>query len=108
MRLRSGDGNIGDFNAIIALRKLLTRSWGAAGLIGVSIAMFSYFLGRGADDGKIAGMIKARSNCGAALDEGRAGEQGFRDGLQTIDHGILKAWCTGGALSVNACSLYGS
>ena len=42
--------------------------------------MFSYFLGRGADDGKIAGMIKARSNCGAALDEGRAGEQGFRDG----------------------------
>lgn len=53
MRLRSGDGNIGDFNAMIALRKLLTRSWELLALLAVSIAMFSYFLGRGggAEDG---------------------------------------------------------
>lgn len=80
MRLRSGDGNIGDFNAIIALRKLLTRSWELLALLAYNYYV-QLLLGTGADDGKIAGMIKARSNCGAALDEGRAGEQGFRDGF---------------------------
>lgn len=56
---------------------------------------------------KNAGMVKARSNCGAALDEGRAGEQGFRDGRQTIDHGMMKNLVYWWGSSVNACSLYG-
>ena len=46
-------------------------------------------------------MIRARSICGAALDVGMTGEQGFRDDMWRIDHGIMEDWCSGGSLRSN-------
>ena len=67
MRLRSGDGSIGDFSAIIAQQDS-TRSWKQA-----AVSAFNCFLGiflkAEVDDVGVAGVFKARSICGAALEE---------------------------------------
>lgn len=67
MRLRSGDGSIGDFNAIIAV-KHSTLSWKHTGLIRGQV-IIGILLGMGTGHVGVAGVIKARSICGAVLRE---------------------------------------
>lgn len=67
MRLRSGDGSIGDFNAIIVV-KHSTLSWKPVGLIRGQV-LLGILLGMGPGHVGVAGVIKARSICGAVLEE---------------------------------------
>ena len=89
MRLQSGEGSIGDFNAIIA-EGHPARSWKLFGLIGGQLLLGIPF-GMGAGAVGVAWVIEARSICGAALEESRIRLQVDMQtiGLRVLEAGVL-------------------